>query len=183
MKIAIVGQAGSGKCRILSHLANTHGQAAVRTTVVSNVEVSRTEYIVSDPLEDGSFVRVRVFAISGIPSHQAAEQLVLSGCDGLVFVADCDPRYISDSRECLLNVLTNAHAVGLDLTKISVAVQYHRAERYPNFNPQDLDGWLGIEQGKVARYITTSDGDHGSDAAVNGVVEKAVANLAEKAEV
>ncbi|MEJ6570621.1 MAG: hypothetical protein QNL01_05395 [Akkermansiaceae bacterium] len=49
IKIAVIGQPGSGKGSILRHLATSQGQAAVRTGVISETEVVRTEFIWTAP--------------------------------------------------------------------------------------------------------------------------------------
>ncbi len=181
IKIAVVGQAGSGKSSILRELATSHGQASVRMVTLSEAEVARTEFIWPEPITDGPFVRVRVFALSGEPQHQAAEQLMLESADGMVFVVDCDPRYIAASRDSLLAMMANASYAGVDWGKMVVVMQYNRAERYPHLQPQELDKWLGIEDGKVARFITSSTGKNGLGVAVNDVVKKVIARLTEQA--
>jgi signal recognition particle receptor subunit beta len=180
IKIVVVGQTGSGKSSILRHLASSHGQASVRMGAISEAEVTRTEFIWPEPITDGPFVHVRVFALSGDPQHQAAEQLMLAGADGMVFVVDCDPRHIAASRDSLLAMMTNASHVGVDWGKMVVVMQYNRADLYPQLKPQDLDTWLGIEGGKVARFITSSSSQNGLGVAVNDVVEKVIVQLTEQ---
>ncbi len=180
IKVAVIGQPGSGKGSILRHLATSHGQAAVRTSVISETELVRTEFIWPEPIIDGPFVRVKVFALSGKPLHQAAEQLLLHECDALVFVADCDPLYIADSRDSLLALMTNATHVGLNWEETVIVMQYNRAERYPHMKPDELDAWLGIEDGKVARHITASNSGENLGVAVNDAVQKVIARLTEQ---
>ena len=182
IKVAVVGQAGSGKSMILSQLASSHSQAAVRSGAISEAEVTRTEFIWPEPIENGPFVRVRVFALSGKPAHQAAEQLMLMNADAMVFVVDCDPRYIAGSRDSLLAMMANAAHVGLDWGESIIVMQYNRAERYPHMKPQELDAWLGIEDGKIARYITSSKSEQGLEVAVNDAVQKVIAKLVKKVE-
>jgi len=155
IKVAIVGQPGSGKDGILRHLADTQGQASVRTGQISEAEVLRTEFIWSEPVLGGLFARVRVFAISGHPAHQAAEQMLLLDADAIVFVVDCDPRFIEGSRECLLAMMSNAEHAGVDWKETVVVMQYNHAERYPDFKPHDLDVWLGVEN-SIPSLISSS---------------------------
>lgn len=159
IKIAVVGQAGSGKKKIINQLAASHGQASVRTSALSGAEVARTEFIWPDPLPDGPFVRVRIFALTGDPLHQAAEQCLLKDADAAVYVVNCDPKTIEASRACLLAMLANADLMGIDWARSTVVMQYNQADRYPNFKPSDLDGWLGINGSAVSRHITSTSGD------------------------
>ncbi|MCP5534986.1 MAG: hypothetical protein H7A51_01995 [Akkermansiaceae bacterium] len=180
IKVAVIGQPGSGKGSIVRQLANFHGQSAVRTGTVSEAEVIRTEFIWPDPLPDGPFVRVRVFALSGRPCHQAAEQLLLVDSDALVFVVDCDPSYIAESRDCLISLMANAKHVGLNWAETVTVMQYNRAERYPQLKPHELDAWLGIVNGKVARFITSSNDGENLGVAVNEAVQKVISRLSAK---
>jgi len=159
VKIAVVGQPGSGKKTILNQLAASQGQASVRTAELSGAEVARTEFIWREPLPDGPFVRVRVFALCGTPVSQAAEQCLLTQADAVVYVVNCHPKTITASRECLLGMLENAGHVGIDWNQSIVVMQYNQADRYPNFKPSDLDGWLGVNDGAVSRHITATKSD------------------------
>ncbi len=182
VKIAIVGQPGSGKGSIIRSLATAHTQAAVRTGLVSEAEVLRTEFIWPDPIPDGPFVRVKAFALSGNPTHQAAEQLLLEGADALVFVVDCDPEYISGSRDCLLALMSNAGHVGLDWGETAVVMQYNRSERYPQMNVGEVDAWLGVDPGQVARYVTISDAGENLTVAANDAICKVITRLTKQTE-
>ena len=101
-------------------------------------------------------------------------------CDTLVFVVDCDPLHIVDSGNSLLALTTNATHVGLNWEEAVVVMQYNRAERYPNMKPGEIDAWLGVEDGKVARYITASNSSENLGVAVNHAVEKVITRLTEQ---
>ncbi|MBT8044851.1 MAG: 50S ribosome-binding GTPase [Verrucomicrobiae bacterium] len=182
IKVAIVGQPGAGKSSIIRALADTNMQAAVRTGIVSEAEVMRTEFIWPDPIPDGPFVRVKVFALSGNPLHQAAEQLLLVDVDALVFVVDCDPAYIAASRDRLLSLMTNARHLGLDWSQTTVVMHYNRTERYPHMNTAEVDAWLGIEAGKVARHTTTSQSGEHLTVAVNDAIHSVITRLIKQAD-
>ena len=182
IKIAVVGQAGAGKIKILNQLAASQGQASVRTSMLSDAEVARTEFIWPERLPDGSFVRVKIFALSGSPMHQAAEQCLLTQADGVVYVVNCDPQTITASRASLLGMLRNAARVGVDWKQSAVVMQYNRANKYPNFKPSDLDGWLGLDSRHVSRHITSTEGDDLGVAVIDAaakVVDRLSKELAE----
>lgn len=176
IKVAILGQVGAGKSKILSAVATAHGQADVRTTSLSGAEVLRTEFSWPDLLPDDSSLRVRVFALTGQPMHQAAEQCLLADVDAIIYVVNCAPDTISASRECLLAMIQNAAKVGLDWANTVMVMQYNRADLYPGFKPSDLDRWLGITQNNVPRYITGEQGEN-QGVAVNDAIAKVVAKL------
>ncbi|MBK1829187.1 hypothetical protein JIN77_00475 [Verrucomicrobiaceae bacterium R5-34] len=176
IKVAILGQVGAGKSKILSAVATAHGQADVRTTSLSGAEVLRTEFSWPDLLPDDSSLRVRVFALTGQPMHQAAEQCLLADVDAIIYVVNCAPDTISASRECLLAMTQNAAKVGLDWANTVMVMQYNRADLYPGFKPSDLDRWLGITQNNVPRHITGEQGEN-QGVAVNDAIAKVVAKL------
>jgi hypothetical protein len=177
IKVAVVGQHGAGKKHILKHVARDRDQSTVRTGVVSGAEVVRTEFIWPEPIDDGPFVRVKVLAISGKPLHQAAEQLLLADCDALVFVVDCDPDRVSESRDCLNALGSNAHDVALNWANTTVVVQYNRYERYPDIDAEKLDAWLGVDNARAQRFVTRSDGGDDLGVAVYAAVQEVVARL------
>lgn len=180
IKLAVVGQVGSGKRSIIQQVALSRGHAPLRTGMVSGAEVARTEFIWPDPLPDGPFIKVRVFALTGNPLHEAAEQLMLMDADAVVFVVDCDANAISASRDKLIAMMANATHVKLDWEQTIVVMQYNRAERYPQLKPDDLDQWLGIKEANVARFITSSNSGDDLCAAVNEAVEKVIGKLVEQ---
>jgi hypothetical protein len=174
VKIAIIGQALSGKKNIIHRVAGHYDQSALRSMAVSQAEIIRTEFIWPEPVSDGPFIRVRMLALSGKPVHQAGEQLLLADCDALVFVVDCNPSSIAESRSALRNLMTNAGLTGLNWAQTKLILQYNKAESYPNIKPEDLDSWLGINTERVERFLTHSDNaDHqvlAVDAAIRGVI-------------
>ncbi|MFK7911221.1 MAG: Rab family GTPase [Akkermansiaceae bacterium] len=180
IKIAVVGQAGSGKKSIVQAVAAARGQATLRTGFVSGAEVARTDFIWPEPLPDGPFVKVRVFGITGNPFHEAAEQLMLTDADAVVFVVDCDANAISASRDKLIAMMGNATHVGMDWQSTIVVMQYNRAERYPQLKPDDLDQWLGIKEANVARYLTSSNSGENLCVAVNEAARKTIRKLQEE---
>jgi len=179
IKIAVLGQVGAGKLQILSQVADFHGHAHVRTTALSGAEVARTEFVWPESLPDGGSVRARVFALTGSPQHQAAEQCLLADADAIVFVVNCAPDTISASRDCLLAMTQNAAKAGVDWAKTVMVMQYNRADHYPGFKPSDLDGWLGIANNNVPRHITSSQGQD-LGIAVNDAVSKVTVKLSQQ---
>lgn len=176
IKVAVLGQVGAGKLQILRHVAEFHGHAHVRTTALSGAEVARTEFLWPEALPDGGSVRIRVFALTGTPLHQAAEQCLLADADAIVYVVNCAPDTISSSRNCLLAMTQNAAKAGVDWANTVMVMQYNRADLYPGFRPSDLDGWLGIANNNVPRHITSSQGLDLS-IAVNDAVAKVIGKL------
>lgn len=177
LKIAIVGQPDSGKRDIITHVADNYDQSALRTISVSDAEIILAEFILPEPLSDGPFVRVELYAVSGNPLHQAADQLVLSDCDALVFVVNCDPEKILECKAALANLMRNAAHVGLSWGEVVLVLQYNKAQQHPATTIKDIDSWLGVDVDQVERYHTKTDHPHEQGLAVDAAIRGAVAKV------
>lgn len=181
IKIAIIGQPLSGKQNIIRQVAAQYGQSALRSQTVSGADIVRAEFIWPEPVSGGPFIRVRIFALIGEPLHQAAEQLLLSGSDALVFVVNCNPSKISDSRSALVNLMANADLAGLDWGQTTMVLQYNNAETYANINPEELDEWLGVNTEQVQRYLTHSNKTEELGVAVDAAIKGVITRLGDQA--
>ncbi|MGB1873884.1 MAG: hypothetical protein ACPH5P_02675 [Akkermansiaceae bacterium] len=181
IKIAIIGQPLSGKKNIIRQVAAQYGQSALKSQMVSGADIVRAEFIWPEPVSGGPFIRVRIFALIGEPFHQAAEQLLLSGCDALVFVVNCNPSKISESRSALVNLMANADLAGLDWGATTMVLQYNNAETYANINPEELDAWLGVNTDQVQRYLSHSNKKEELGVAVDAAIRGVISGLSEQA--
>ena len=177
LKIAIIGQPGSGKKEIIRSVVEQYNQSALRTVMVSDAEVISSEFILPEPLPDGPFVRVGLKAVSGNPTHQAADQLVLSQCDALVFVVSCDPSQVKECKATLSNLIQNAANIDLNWNEAILVVQYNKAEQYPSTTREDLDSWLGVNVDEVKRYHTKSNSPEQQRLAVDAAIRSLVSKL------
>lgn len=178
-KIAIIGQPGSGKKDIIRHVVERYDQSALRSATVSDAEVLRAEFIWPEPLPDGPFVRVELQGISGKPTHQAADQLVMSNCDALVFVVSCDPSQMSECKTALRELMSNAAVTGLNWNEVILVLQYNKADQYPITTPEALDSWLGVNLDRVQRYPTKSDSPDQQRLAVNAAIQAVIAKVSD----
>jgi len=177
LKIAIIGQPDSGKRDIITHVANSYDQSALRTISVSDAEIILAEFILPEPLSDGPFVRVELYAVSGSPLHQATDQLVMSGCDALVFVVGCDPEKTSECKAALRSLTQNAALTGLNLGEVVLVLQYNKADGYPMTTMNDMDSLLGVNIDQVERYHTKVKHPNEQGLAVDAAIRGAVANI------
>lgn len=177
LKIAIVGQPDSGKKEIITNVAEKYNQSALRTISVSNAEIVLTEFILPEPLSDGPFVRVELYTVSGSPLHQAADQLVMSDCDALVFVVSCNPSKVSECKLTLANLMQNAAHVGLDWSEVILVLQYNKAEYFPMTKIDELDAWLGVNLDQVQRFQTRTDQADQQRLAVDAAIRGAIAKI------
>lgn len=160
-KIVLTGVPGSGKAAILQRMADRHAYSLVRSGVMGGAEVLRTEFYWSEFLADGRRLRVRLHAVSGSPAYNAVDELLLQGCDGIVFVTGADPGHLARGREALRALVFNAGRNGYELGSRPLVLQYTHVDRVPDFRVEKADEALGISPGSVVRFATAlqSDGD------------------------
>ena len=156
VKVALVGVPGSGKSSILRNIADRVAGAGVRVGEMAGAKVFRTEFFWPEPLSDGSRMAVQLFALSGMPIYNAAFELLMAKCDGLVFVADAAGGRSDHARSALRTMVFNAERHGMNLSELPVAMQYHRTDLHPGFRAEQLDSELGVAPGSVPRFATST---------------------------
>lgn len=160
-KVVLTGVSGSGKSMVLRAMARRYAHESVRVGEVAGGSVFRTEFFWPQELADGRRLRIKLFALSGAPAYNAANELLLTGCAGLVFYADVRPERLDEAREALRSVVFNAGRSGVDLASLPMAVQYHYPGAEPQFDPDKMDQWLGMTPGSVVRFMASREGNEG----------------------
>jgi len=177
-KVVLMGLSGSGKAAVLRHMARRHAHDSVRVGEVAGGAVYRTEFYWPEVLADGRRLRVRLFALSGRPGFNAVSELLLAGCDGLVFMIDVRPERLSEAQEAFRTMIINADRSGRDLKVMPLVLEYHHAGERPEFDLDRMDGWLGIAPGMVERLTTRFPG---AEEAVCVGVERVLSRIAREA--
>ncbi len=70
--------------------------------------------------------RIKVYTVPGQPVHEATRKVVLTGADGIVFVADSHPDQRAANQQSWDNLIANLHALGLD--RVPIVVQYNKRD-------------------------------------------------------
>ncbi len=156
VKVALTGAADTGKLAILRAIAGRYGSATVREHPVGTLRVHRVEWTEPRTLPDGRFLNVAVHSLTGRIDYQAAEELLVRAASGIIFVVDVDPGKFQATWDSLLRLSDNTRRSGYDLHSVGLAIQYHRADLYPDFDPKRLDLRLGVPPGLIPRFVSTS---------------------------
>ncbi|MEM9236867.1 MAG: GTPase domain-containing protein [Verrucomicrobiota bacterium] len=156
MKVAIAGAPESGKLSILEKVAERFGAPEPVEREIGELKVHGTRWSDFEMLGGDKVVTITLMTLHGKVGYNAAEELLVREADGVVFVIDVEPPRLKDAWEALLRVSDNAQRNGYELRSIPLALQYHRADRHPGFEPAKLDEWLGVPTGSVPRYVTSS---------------------------
>ena len=83
----------------------------------------------------GFSFRIKVYTVPGQPVHEATRKVVLTGADGVVFVADSQPDQRAANTASWKNLVANLGS--LSLATVPIVVQY---------NKRDLENAIPIDQ-------------------------------------
>ena len=70
--------------------------------------------------------RIKVYTVPGQPVHEATRKVVLTGADGIVFVADSHPDQREANRQSWDNLVANLRTLGLE--RVPIVVQYNKRD-------------------------------------------------------
>jgi signal recognition particle receptor subunit beta len=86
--------------------------------------------------------RIKVYTVPGQPVHEATRKVVLTGADGVVFVADSRPDQQGANATSWSNLVANLGSLGLG--SLPVVVQYNKRDLPDAVPLADLDRF-GVE--------------------------------------
>ncbi|MBC7174075.1 MAG: gliding motility protein, partial [Polyangiaceae bacterium] len=137
------GKTTSLQCIHQASPPETRGQIVSLAT-----PVDRTLYFDFLPLRAtavrGHHVRLQLFTVPGQVYFNATRKLVLTGADGVVFVADSQPERHDANLESLENLESNLEEQGRSLAEIPLVLQYNKRD-LPGVMPMDdMDFSLNI---------------------------------------
>jgi|SRR5690554_5069123 len=141
IKLVYYGPGLGGKTTSLKRIheaspVETRGQIVSLAT-----PVDRTLYFDFLPLRAdsirGHHVRLQLFTVPGQVYFNATRKLVLTGADGVAFVADSQRARMDANLESFENLAENLEAQGRSLSEMPLILQY---------NKRDLPGVMSIEE-------------------------------------
>ncbi len=74
----------------------------------------------------GFSFRIKVYTVPGQPVHEATRKVMLSGADGVVFVADSSAQQLAANKVSWNNLQANLKTLGLE--RIPIVVQYNKRD-------------------------------------------------------
>jgi signal recognition particle receptor subunit beta len=103
----------------------------------------RTLFFDFFPLELGEIqgfkTRFHMYTVPGQVYYEASRRIVLSGADGVVFVADSDVAKRGANIESLKGLMTNMAYYGLDPERIPLVLQYNKRDLPEVLPVEELD--------------------------------------------
>lgn len=134
---------GPGLCGKTTNLVKLHGTypEEVRGPVLKlDTETERTLFFDYFPAELGKVgnyqLKAEFFTVPGQSFYNNTRKAVLERVDGLVFVADSDPRREDANLVSLQNLQENLRAMGSDIERLPMVMQW---------NKRDIPGALSVK--------------------------------------
>jgi signal recognition particle receptor subunit beta len=137
-KIVYYGPGLCGKTTNLQHIYTKTNPDVKGKMISLATETERTLFFDFLPLALGEIrcfkTRFHLYTVPGQVFYDASRKLILTGVDGVVFVADSQIERMEANIESLDNLKVNLKEQGYDLDKIPYVVQYNKRD-LPNAAP------------------------------------------------
>jgi mutual gliding-motility protein MglA len=163
MKIVFYGPGLGGKTTTLQHVHDMARPEHRGKMVSLATAVDRTLYFdflpIRVPRTRGMSVRLQLFTVPGQVYYNSTRKLVLTGADGIVFVADSQVVRHDANLESLENLLENLREQRRDLRNVAHVIQYNKRD-LPEILPVDeLEKTLNLYGApSVSTVATRGDG-------------------------
>ena len=97
-----------------------------------NIETERTLFFDFLPLFIGNIhgyqTRFHVYSVPGQVVYDASRKLIMTGLDGVIFVADSQPERMEENLQALRNLELNLQQQGYDIRQIPIVMQYNKRD-------------------------------------------------------
>lgn len=159
-KIVYYGPAFGGKTTNLIAIHKTLPEQA-RTDLHSIATADeRTLFFDYLPLDLGALlgftIRYQLFTVPGQPRYERTRQAVLTGTDGIVFVADAQAERLTDNLASLDELRRNLSRQGKQLETIPLVMQYNKRDQPSALSTPELDRQLNATQAATVDAVATT---------------------------
>lgn len=132
LKIVYYGPGLSGKTANLERLHRNYPDDKRGALVKLDTENERTLFFDYFPAEIGTMsgfaLKADLFTVPGQSFYHATRRVVLDGADGIVFVADSDPRREEANLESLRSLGENLESYGRSLADVPLVFQWNKRD-------------------------------------------------------
>ncbi|HWE27104.1 MAG TPA: GTPase domain-containing protein [Polyangia bacterium] len=146
LKIVYYGPGLGGKTSSLQYIHRAIKPDARGQLVSLSTGVDRTLYFdflpVKLPKLRGYTVRVQLYTVPGQVHYNSTRKLVLTGADGIVFVADSQKARREANIESFQNLQENLREQGLALDRLPHLLQYNKRDMPELMSTSELDAAL-----------------------------------------
>ncbi len=160
IKIVYYGPAVGGKTTCLQHIHRVTDPQR-RTKLYSlNTASDRTLFFDLLSLNLGRIrgfrLTLQLYTVPGQVQYNATRRTVLSGADGVVFVADSHVDQKEANLESLNNLWQNMSAIGLDRRTLPVVLQYNKRDLENIQTIEEMNAALNTEERPSYPTIATT---------------------------
>ncbi len=131
-KIVFYGPGLCGKTTNLQYIYNKTAPESKGKMISLATEADRTLFFDFLPLDLGSIrgfkTRFHLYTVPGQVFYDASRKLILTGVDGVVFVADSQDQRMEANIESIRNLEQNLAEHGFDLATIPYALQFNKRD-------------------------------------------------------
>jgi mutual gliding-motility protein MglA len=159
-KVVYYGPGLSGKTTTLQHVHATAKPEHRGKMVSLATPVDRTLYFdflpIRIPHVRGMGIRLQLFTVPGQVYYNATRKLVLTGADGLVFVADAQAARMDANLETLQNLGDNLREHGRTLAAVPHVIQHNKMDLPDVLSSEELDRALNLHKAPSFATIATT---------------------------
>ena len=178
-KIVYYGPGLSGKTSTLQYIHAATRPEHRGKMVSLATPVDRTLYFdflpIRLPMVRGMGVRIQLFTVPGQVYYNATRKLVLTGADGLVFVADSQAGRVDANLETLENLRANLAEHGRSLASVPHVLQHNKRDLNDVLPIEELDGMLN--EHRVLSFGTVATKGDGVFEALEAISKAVVASF------
>ncbi|MED5371372.1 MAG: ADP-ribosylation factor-like protein [Myxococcota bacterium] len=160
-KIVYYGPGLSGKTTNLKQLYTSSPRRGKGELIVLDTETDRTLFFDYFPqtlgYSNGMKVKLEFFTVPGQSFYRRTRELVLKGADGVVFVADSDPRRELANERSYLDLRESLSKALIDYASFPIVFQWNKQDLPNAQRPEVLSRLLNAE-GKPSHSACASDG-------------------------
>jgi len=131
-KIVYYGPPMGGKTTNLSYLHSAMPKGVKGDLTMLSTQQDRTLYFDFLPLQSrvikGFVSRFQLYTVPGQPIYDRTRRIVLTGVDGIVFVADSQWSEMASTADSFANLKANLHAHGRSLDTIPYVFQLNKRD-------------------------------------------------------
>jgi len=162
-KIVYYGPAFGGKTTNLETLHRITDPAGSQKLISIRTADDRTLFFDLLPFDLGRIlgyqVAMKLYTVPGQVRYDATRQVVLSGADAVIFVADSSARREEQNRWAMQNLRMNMRARGLDPANVPVLFQFNKQDLEDAASPDVVGRWIGLRAGcGMPAVATRGDG-------------------------
>lgn len=132
LKLVYYGPGRSGKTTNLEKVHEKAPEDAVGELTSIATESDRTLFFDFLPLDlgkvSGMNTRFQLYTVPGQSYYKGTRKLVLSGCDGVIWVADSQRKMMAENLESLHDLAENLAENGLDINTIPLVLQWNKRD-------------------------------------------------------